>query len=192
MADPRDEELVALAESGDPVAFGVLVSRHKRMVFNIAWRMLRNRQDAEDAAQEAFLRAFRSLSTFRGQARFSSWLYRIATNVCLSALQSPCANRAFLDLEETPASEALDVADSGPGPQEIADRQDLSQRVLELVGALPPKYRAVLTLYYLREQSYEEVADILGVPLGTVKTHLYRAKGLLRERILEHYDREEL
>ena len=98
MGQPSDEELVERSKQGDRRAFRMLVDRHKRMVFNVAWRMLRNREDAEDAAQEAFLRAFRSMRTFRGQAKFSSWLVQIAVNVCLSFVESVHAKQTFVEL----------------------------------------------------------------------------------------------
>ena len=192
MAQPSDEELVERVKEGDRRAFRMLVDRHKRMVFNIAWRMLRNREDAEDAAQEAFLRAFRSMHTFRGQAKFSSWLHQIAVNVCLSSAESAYAKQTFVELQEEADGTDLHLADRSMNPEDVVVREDFAERIRALVGMLPPMYRAVITLYYLEERSYREVAEILKIPLGTVKTHLHRAKELLRRSILEHYRREEL
>ena len=192
MARPSDEELVERAKRGDRRAFRMLVDRHKRMVFNVALRMLRNREDAEDAAQEAFLRAFRSIGTFRGQAKFSSWLVRIAINVSLSFAERAHAKQTFVEFQEETDGADAHFVDGGLNPEEIAARQDFGERIRTLVGTLEPRYRAVITLYYLEERSYREVADILEIPLGTVKTHLHRAKEYLRKSILEHYHREEL
>ena len=192
MAHPSDEELVERVKRGDPRAFQVLVDRHKRMVFNIAWRMLRNREDAEDAAQEAFLRAFRSMHTFRGEVKFSSWLYQITVNVCLSSVESAHAKQTFVELEEETDEADPHLMDGGLSPEDIVTRGDFGERIRALVGTLPPMYQSVITLYYIEERSYQEVAEILEIPLGTVKTHLHRAKGLLRRSIVEHYRREEL
>lgn len=192
MAQRSDEELVERAKQGNRRAFQVLVDRHKRMVFNLAWRMLRNREDAEDAAQEAFLRAFRSMGTFRGQAKFSSWLYQITVNVCLTSVESAYAKRTFVELEDETDSTHFDLTDGDMSPEDIVTRKDFGERIRTLVGTLPPMYRAAVTLYYLEERSYREVGKILKLPMGTVKTHLHRAKELLRKSILEHYQQEEL
>ena len=192
MARPSDEKLVERAKRGDRRAFRMLVDRHKRMVFNVALRMLRNREDAEDAAQEAFLRAFRSIGTFRGQAKFSSWLVRIAINVSLSFAERAHAKQTFVEFQEEADKADAHSVEAGMNPEEIAARQDFGERIRALVGTLEPRYRAVITLYYLEERSYQEVAEILEIPLGTVKTHLHRAKEYLRKSILEHYHREEL
>jgi RNA polymerase sigma-70 factor (ECF subfamily) len=192
MAQPSDEELVGRAKRGDRKSFEALVERHKRMVFNIAWRILRNRENAEDAAQEAFLRAFRSVGTFRGQAAFSSWLYQITTNTCLSFADSAYVRRTVGRSEEDLQGSDRQLPDGDTSPEEIAAREDFGERIRGLVEKLPPMYRAVVTLYYLNDQSYREVAKILGIPLGSVKTRLHRAKRLLRECVLEHYEREEL
>ena len=192
MARPSDEELVERAKRGDRRAFRMLVDRHKHMVFNVALRMLRNREDAEDAAQEAFLRAFRSIGTFRGQAKFSSWLVRIAINVSLSFAERAHAKQTFAEFQDEADEADAHFVDARMNPEEIASRNDFGERIRALVGTLPPRYRAVITLYYLEERSYQEVAEILEIPLGTVKTHLHRAKEHLRKSILEHYHREEL
>jgi RNA polymerase sigma-70 factor (ECF subfamily) len=192
MAQPSDEELVERVKRGDRRAFQMLVDRHKGMVFNIAWRMLRNREDAEDASQEAFLRAFRSIRTFRGQAKFSSWLYQITVNVCLSSVERAHARQTFVELQDEVDGMDPHAMDGIPSPEDIVAREDFGDRVRELVEALPPMYRAVVTLYYLQERSYREVAEILKIPLGTVKTHLHRAKAALQRSIMEHYGGGEL
>ena len=145
MPQPSDEELVERAKQEDRAAFEVLVNRHKRMVFNIAWRMLGSRQDAEDAAQEAFLRAFRSVSTFRGEAKFSSWLYQIAVNVCLGTLEASHARQTFVELDDETDTAGPHLAHADVTPEEIVARKDLAERVRSQVQDLPPKYRAVLT-----------------------------------------------
>ncbi|MBI3965658.1 MAG: sigma-70 family RNA polymerase sigma factor [Chloroflexi bacterium] len=169
-----DAPLVRQSRDGDRDAFAALVSRHQRSVFNLAFRLLGNYDDASDAAQETFLIAWRRLDSFREEARFSTWLYRIAYNVCLKRLE--------LRRRDGSAGEA-DLAGE-PAPTESAGTQ-AERRVLvaEGIATLPLKYRAVVVLFYLREHTYEEIAEILDLPVGTVKTHLFRARQLLKEAL---------
>ena len=129
---------------------------------------------------------------YRGQAKFSSWLYQITVNVCLTSAESAYAKRTFVELEDETDSTHFDLTDGDMSPEDIVTRKDFGERIRTLVGTLPPMYRAAVTLYYLEERSYREVGKILKLPMGTVKTHLHRAKELLRKSILEHYQQEEL
>ena len=182
-----DEDLALKAIHGDRNAFGVLVDRYKKMVFTIAWRMLRNKEDAEDAAQKTFLRAFRSIHSFRGDARFSTWLYRISVNVCLSHVDSGTEKTTDATDQTYPEPASWDA-----DPEIDATRADFGERVRDLVAELPGPYRTVITLYYLKRFSYLEIAEILELPMGTVKVHLHRAREMLRTKVLERYRREEL
>ena len=188
-----DEKLVSQVKKGDHRAFEKLVDRHKTMAFNVAYRILRNREDAEDAAQESFLRAFNAIGTFRTEAKFSTWLYRILSNVCLSHMSRSHAQQTFVDAEDE-ESEAIhpELSDWSSNPEEIVAREDFDENVRELIFKLPPQYRAVITLYYLQEFSYAEISEMLNLPMGTVKTHLYRAKDVLKRSVLENYALEEI
>jgi RNA polymerase sigma-70 factor (ECF subfamily) len=172
-----DAELVARARRGDEVAFEQLVLRHQRYAFNLAYRVLGNYAEAEDVTQETFVRVWRGLSGFRGQARFTTWLYRIVHNLCLNRL--PGLRRELLQTE--PLEEVL--ADSDPSPAELFDAQERLAFLHAQLDRLPGKYRLVLTLRYLQHLSYDEIAAALDVPMGTVKTHIHRARQLLRERL---------
>ena len=168
---PDDGALVAAALGGNPDAFGTLVERYDRAVYHLAYRTLRDSEEARDATQEAFFKAFRSLRTFRPGAKFSTWIFAIAYHGCCDRL----ARRKRYSNEELP-----DRADGGPGPEQTAIALDEAARLRTAIEALPEKYRTVITLYHLQGKQYEEIAEVLGLPMGTVKTHLFRAKEQLR------------
>jgi RNA polymerase sigma-70 factor (ECF subfamily) len=171
---PSDGELVATALSGEREAFGVLVERYDRAVYNLALRTLRDVEEAKDATQEAFFKAFRSLRTFRPGAKFSTWIFSITYHSCCDRL----ARRKRYSDAELP-----ERADDTPGPEQEAVRIDEARRLRAAIDVLPEKYRIVITLYHLQGRQYEEIARVLNLPMGTVKTHLFRAKELLRKRL---------
>jgi RNA polymerase sigma-70 factor (ECF subfamily) len=168
---PDDGALVAAALGGNPEAFGTLVERYDRAVFHLAYRTLRDTEEARDATQEAFFKAYRSLRTFRPGAKFSTWIFAITYHGCCDRL----ARRKRYSNDELP-----ERADSGPGPEQTAIALDEAARLRAAIEALPEKYRTVITLYHLQGKQYEEIAEVLGLPMGTVKTHLFRAKDQLR------------
>jgi RNA polymerase sigma-70 factor (ECF subfamily) len=172
-----DAGLVARAQGGDLAAFEQLVRRHQRYVFNLAYRVLGDYVEAEDVAQEAFVRAWRGLTGFRGQARFTTWLYRIVHNLCLSRL--PGLQQQLQQSE--PLEETL--AHSADSPPELSEERERVAFLRAELERLPEKYRLVLTLRYLQHLSYDEIAAVLGLTMGTVKTHIHRARGLLTERL---------
>lgn len=171
---PSDQNLVAAALSGDGSAFAALVERYERAVYNLTLRMVYDVEDAKDTTQEAFFKAYRSLRTFRLDAKFSTWILAIAYNASLDRL----AKR-----KRDPRAELTDRADTSPGPAEEAEREDEARRLRRAIDTLPDKYRAVITLYHLQGLQYDEIATMLELPMGTVKTHLFRAKELLRKRL---------
>ena len=192
MPDP-DDELVAKAQKGYRKAFERLVERHQRMVLNAAYRILRNHEDAEDAAQESFIRTYTFLSTLREGTKFTSWLYQIVTNICLSKVKTSHAQQVFVDVDgEEAEAKHPELSDWTANPEEIVAKEEFNGQVQEMVASLPPHYRAVITLYHLNDFSYEEIAKTLGLPVGTVKTHLYRAKEMLKKMVLQRYHTEEL
>jgi RNA polymerase sigma-70 factor (ECF subfamily) len=170
-AGPEDGQLVAMTIRGNPEAFATLVERYDRAVYHLAYRTLHDVEDARDATQEAFFKAFRSLRTFRPEAKFSTWIFAIAYHACCDRLN----RRKRYSSEELP-----DRADAAPGPEQQAIALDEAQRLRNAIDALPEKYRTVVSLYHLQGQQYDEIAKVLELPMGTVKTHLFRAKEQLR------------
>jgi RNA polymerase sigma-70 factor (ECF subfamily) len=175
----EDRALVKQAQQGDQEAFAKLVTRHQRYIYNLAYRLLRDPNEAEDLAQEAFLRAWRGLANFRREAKFTTWLYRIVTNLCYNRLNS--LRRQLLDVAvDDLATLSLPAKDSPAAVVEATEQRAFLHRQ---IAALPPKYQLVLTLFYLQEFSYQEISQVLDLPLGTVKTHLFRARERLKQRL---------
>ena len=176
-----DEVLMSRAQAGDVRAFAELVQRYKDPMYNLAYRMLRDRQEAEDIAQETFLHVFRALNRFQTGERFSPWVYRIATNLCLDKLRRNKGMSISLDAPMGPESDVyLQVADPGDGPDAALELSELRDDVQRAVDALPERYRTIVILRHLHDRSYEEIAEIVDLPLGTVKTRLFRAREILR------------
>jgi RNA polymerase sigma-70 factor (ECF subfamily) len=179
--DPAHErELVERCRRGDEGAFQELVDRYKDLVFALIARTVQDRSRAEDLAQDVFLRIYRGLPYFRGEARLSTWIYRIVANVCVQDHARPAAAQAFepVDEERTRAPNAPSGADRQFGDLELRDRLE------KAIARLPANYRLLVAAHYLRGIQYEELAEALQLPLGTVKTQLHRAKQQLR-RLLE-------
>ncbi|MDY7075561.1 MAG: RNA polymerase sigma factor [Chloroflexota bacterium] len=175
--EESDAALVARAQQGDEGAFEQLVRQHQRYVFNVAYRVLNDYAEAEDVTQEAFVRAWRGLPGFRGQAQFTTWLYRIVHNLCLNRL--PRLQRELL--QTAPLEEVL--ANPAPSLPDVFEAREQMAFLYAELARMPEKYRLVLTLRYLQHLSYGEIAATLDLPMGTVKTHLHRARQLLMERL---------
>jgi RNA polymerase sigma-70 factor (ECF subfamily) len=191
---PEEAALIARAQQGDQEAFAGLVRTHQRQVYHLALRMLRDNEAAYEATQDVFLAAWQGLGGFRGKARFATWLYRIAYNHCLRAAEAQRRENALrAELRAESARERQTnhlVSARHAGEAERAMRETVRD---ELAG-LPPKYRSVLVLRHLQDLSYEEMAQVMQAPIGTVKTQLFRARSLLKERLqgLEQFRNEGL
>lgn len=169
-------------------AFEVLVHEHEREIYQLAHRMLRDREEAMDATQEAFLRAFRALPRFRGEASLRTWLYGITLNVCRNRLTA--ASRRHREQEEPLTrhdeegeERSRPLGDPAPGPEQVAWAAELRQALEGALAALPPDHREVVVLREMQELDYEEIAAILGCALGTVKSRLARARVALRQAL---------
>src|SRR5216684_2986823 len=182
-----DQQLVTASKRGDQDAFAQLVQRYQRRIFNLVYRMLQQYEEANEVTQETFLAAWQGLPSFRGDARFSTWLYRIAYNCALKQLEQRKRDRAIQ------AGVQAERMMASASQQECVDAQLESHArqalIHEQLSNLPAKYRIVLVLRHLQDMTYEEMAEILTMPIGTIKTHLFRARNLLKER-LEMFDRE--
>ncbi|MDR2482196.1 MAG: sigma-70 family RNA polymerase sigma factor [Treponema sp.] len=172
-----DQLLVAGIVSGEQGQFRFLVERYERTVYGMGLSFFRNSEDAADFTQEVFLKAYRSLSRFEGRARFSTWLYKIAYN---TALNSVSRRKEYRSLAEDAC-----LAD-GDTPEREALRAAARQAVLEAVTGLPDRYRICVDLFFFYDRTYQEIEAITGFPVNTIKSHVFRAKKLLREK-LEDY-----
>jgi RNA polymerase sigma-70 factor (ECF subfamily) len=171
--------LVRRAQAGDAEAFGALVTAHQQFVYNLAWRALGDAREAEDAAQEAMLRAWLALPNFRGQARFGTWLYRIVTNLCCNRL--PRLRRELAALGDGEVPDVPDERTAGPEAGFLAgERRAFLQSQID---RLPHSYRVLVHLRFQQELPYDEIATVLSLPVGTVKTGLHRARARLREAL---------
>jgi RNA polymerase sigma-70 factor (ECF subfamily) len=180
--DP-DAELVRRWHAGDASAFEGLVRRHERRVFGLVYRMLGNRQEAEDVAQEAFLALHRHGHRFRGDARFSTFVYRVAANAALNRRRTLGRRRA----REEALSHRQDAGDDLPStprdPEDAASGVEIQARVQAALLGLPQDLRMAVVLYDIEGQSYGEIAQVLRIPEGTVKSRIHRARTALRERL---------
>jgi RNA polymerase sigma-70 factor (ECF subfamily) len=177
--EPRvdDRVLIQRCLAGEKGAFDQLVERYYQRLDRFVRHVLGNPMQAEDVTQEAFLRAYRALSRFRGDASFYSWLYRIALNLCMTHLRQ----RSYPSL---PPGECIDAsAPAAADPSSLLECRERQRLVREAIAALPPHYRIVVILRDVEGLSYQEIADLSGVPLGTVKSRLNFAKRLLREHL---------
>lgn len=177
MLNRSDQEVVARCLSGEADAFSTLVERYGGRVYNIALRITNDADAAKDCAQEAFIRAYRALHQYDPALPFGPWLFRITTNASLNHVQRWHAHETLV--EEFPESPEPDEA----GPESSALRREELGEVMAAMAELPPHYRAALALRHMQQLSYQEVADSLGIPLGTVKTHLHRARAALKSRL---------
>ena len=171
MPDDTDLALVQRTRAGEVEAFSELVRRHERVVFNLSYRFMRDNALAEDMAQEAFLKAYRLLHGFRGDCSFSTWLYRVTSSVCLTELNR---RKRRGEVELTPSHED----ESSTEPDESSDMPELIRRC---VTKLPERYATIVSLYYLQEVPYEDIAETMRIPMGTLKTWMHRARLQLRK-----------
>ena len=179
-----DAQLVARSLKQDHEAFGQLIDRHAPVIVNLAYRMVGNRAEAEDLAQEAFLAAFKALSTFRADSKFSTWLYRIASNKCKDWLR---AKRPGMGQQDVDIGEAIDihVADEQT-PERLLSQQQVALELEQAIQRLPPLYREAFVLKHVEGLSYEEMEDILGVNGDTLKMRVYKGRLQLSRELASH------
>ena len=181
--DLTDEKLVELAVSSEPEAFGEVVKRWERKIFALCFGMLGSEDDARDAAQEAFVAAYRNLGNFRGDAKVSSWLHRIAVNQCLT-IKRRARTRAeeFLDDESSEADRVF-VAAATHSPSNQTEQTERNVLVRQAVGSLPVDLRQVVVMKEFEDMTFQEISDTLEIPLSTVKSRLYTALKQLRSKL---------
>jgi RNA polymerase sigma factor (sigma-70 family) len=185
MNKPQEDEIIRRVRAGDTDAFGLLVDEYQKNVYNLALRMTGSPEDAQDMSQEAFIKAYNSLSSFRGESKFSVWLYRIVSNVCLDFLRSRSKNQAMsLNVELDDGETELDIPDLRCLPEDELERALTRQAVRDGLEALPPDQRQILLLREIEGFSYEEICRILALEEGTVKSRIFRARKNLCARLL--------
>lgn len=193
----REKGLLERAKAGDIAAFEQLIESYQKKIFNIALRMLGNYDDAGDLSQEVLIRIYKSIGSFKEQSSFSTWIYRITTNVCLDEIRKR-KNRKIISLDEEIRLEdgemKRQIESDEPSPEETAEAEDLKKIVNDAIGRLSEEHRIVIVLRDLQGLSYEEIAEVLKCPEGTVKSRINRGRQALknilaskRELLLDGY-----
>lgn len=185
-----DHQLVKRTLRGDNQAFEELVHTYQNKVYTLAYRYMGNEDDAYDMSQEAFIKAFRSLRSYKGDASFGTWIYRITTNVCLDELRHRKRRVVPLSLDEPLATKdgselERDVADSSLAVDKIYEQKEFSQHIQLLLDEMKPEHKSVIVLRDVMDLSYEEIAVVLECSIGTVKSRINRARNILQKKLLE-------
>lgn len=184
-----DRQVVVLACKGREPAFRELLTRYEKPIFSLVFRMVRDRALAEDIAQEAFVKAFHALGSYDPQYKFSSWLFKIANNLSIDHLrkkQLPTVSvhgSPHARSDQEAMESRITVTDPAETPEEYTQNRQLGTRIEDAIGHLRPEYRTAILLRHVEGHSYEEVAEIMGIPLGTVKTFIHRGRSELKERL---------
>ncbi|MGH7631512.1 MAG: RNA polymerase sigma factor [Gemmatimonadales bacterium] len=189
LADRTDQEIVALARGGVEAAYRELVRRYERPLFSLLYRMVRDRELAEDLAQETFVKALNAIESYRPEYKFSSWIFKIANNAAIDHLRR--RELDTLSLEGSPHAEtpeaieatALQIGDRQESPLDEVAARELGGEIEAAIAKLRPEYRSCILLRHVEGRAYEEIAEILGLPLGTVKTYIHRARNELRREL---------
>lgn len=178
LTNEEEQRIIQRVLSGDTDAFELLVLDQSKIVYNLALRMVANPEDAADISQEAFLKAFTNLSGFRGDSKFSSWLYKLTTNLCLDHLRKRNRHKVLpLTFEDEDGNEeTMEIPDDSCSPETEAERRELQAQVREGLSQLPPMQREILVLREIGGMSYEEISQQLQIEEGTVKSRIFRAR----------------
>lgn len=175
MAD--EKELIAVVLKGDLHAFGILVKKYQRLVLFIVGKIVINREEVEDVCQEVFIKVYRHLNNFKFRSKLSTWIARIAWVTAVNH------NRKQRRENRQRVTDIASIEQAGENPEEILDRKDVAAYLNQLIDQMPEHYRTVIVLFHLNEFSYEEITQITGLPLGTIKSYLFRARKLLKDKL---------
>jgi len=176
-----EQSLILRAQKGDHDAFALLVDEHQRYIYNLALRVMKDENEALDLAQETFVRAWTALPNFKGQSQFRTWLYRIVTNLCYNRL--PNLRRSLIDFGDDMMENISETDPTFNNPAHEFESNETKAYLHQAIDGLDENYRLLITLRYQNELSYEEIASTLNLPLGTVKTGIFRAKAQLRKAL---------
>ncbi|MDR0787672.1 MAG: sigma-70 family RNA polymerase sigma factor [Gemmatimonadota bacterium] len=186
-----DHELIAFAQAGSERACRELLNRYQRPVFSLIYRMVRDRELAEDLAQETFVKVFNHLDRYNPKFKFSSWVFKIGSNLAIDTLRKRQLRTISLDgsrkatSEDEIAASRITVASGDENPEEQLLARELGEELERAIGMLRPEYQTAILLRHVEGRPYEEIAGIMGMPLGTIKTHLHRARNELKQ-LLAH------
>ena len=194
MTDLQERDLIRKAKQGDMLAFEELILKHEKIVYNLALRMMNHSEDAMDISQEVFLKAYRSLTNFDERSAFSTWLYRITHNTCIDEIRKRKGKQTYSleeDLESEDGSMQRQVADDGDTPEESLMRKEEKSEILHALDTLSEEHKAAIILRDVKGLSYEEIAEILELSLGTVKSRINRARNQLTSELLKIREQNE-
>ncbi|MBM7582584.1 RNA polymerase sigma-70 factor (ECF subfamily) [Caldicoprobacter guelmensis] len=178
--------LVEKAKKGDMVAFEELVSLYAKKIYNYCYRMTNNKEDAEDLAQEVFIKVYKNLKSFKGNSKISTWIYRIAYNTCIDKYKKGSkVDTVSLNPGKDEDAVGIELVSGDPLPEEEVIKKERYRKLQACIAALKPEYKTVIILRDIQNYSYEEIAEILQVPLGTVKSHISRARAALSDALRE-------
>ena len=186
IASVTDQEVVRAARDGQERAYRELIRRYERPIFSLIYRMVRDRELAEDLAQETFVKALNAIDSYRPEFKFSSWIFKIANNAAIDHLRRRELDTLSLEgardatTPDRAEATALQIKDKGESPLEEMESRELGSAIELAIGKLRPEYRSCILLRHVDDRSYEEIAEIMNLPLGTVKTYIHRARNELR------------
>ncbi|MDP1676847.1 MAG: sigma-70 family RNA polymerase sigma factor [Bacteroidota bacterium] len=182
-----DNEIIRRVIDGDQRAYAELVERHKDKAMTLAMRMLKNKSEAEEALQDAFVRAYKALPSFEKKSTFATWFYRIVFNVCSSVLNKRGSNNLLSIDIENDGELKIEIPSEDDEPDIELESKEFSEIVRREISTMEESYSMILTMFFLQEMSYEEIISVTGLPLGTVKNRLFRARTQLRSAVLRHF-----
>ena len=185
-----DEEIIREICQGNTRRFGLLVDRHRHRAFTLAFRLVGERREAEELVQDAFVRVFQHVGDFRNESAFGTWLYRIVYNLCMTKVTRRKGTPQLLDIQDENLSESIPADPDDLSVQGRLEQEEVQSLLAAEIENLPEHFRAAITLFYVQEMKYEQIAEIMEVPVGTVKTYLFRGRTRLRQRIIARLSKE--
>ncbi len=194
--DTTEKLLIKKSKKGDIFAFEELINNYEKKAYNIAYRMMNNEEDAKDMTQEALIKIYKSIKSFREESTFSTWLYRIVTNVCLDELRRRKKMETIpleINTEGDKGTIRFEIGADEETPEDLYEQAELRQVILSMINSLKEDYRTVIILRDMQGFSYEEISIILGCSLGTIKSRINRARNALKDKLrhgLELYDKK--
>lgn len=192
MREKGEKDLIRRAKRGELAAFEALILSHEKMVYNVALRMMNHSEDAKDLSQEVFLKAYKNIGNFDERSAFSTWLYRITMNTCIDEMRRRKGKQVYSleeELESEDGAMQRQIADAGDTPEESLLRMEEKSEILQALDTLSAEHKSAIILREIRGASYEEIAEIMELPLGTVKSRISRARNQLKEEILRIRER---